>query len=215
MAFSSGTFSLYTPGNPVVTGTTISSTWANNTLNDIATGLSTCLLKDGTQTVTANIPMNSFKFTGLAAGTAAGNSLRYEQLWNGSNLTIAATQANQETGTSNAVAVTPGVQQYHPSASKCWASYAATTNSVLSSYNMTSVSDNGSGTNTFTIATDMSAANQCFVASSYDNGSAAASLAIFSGTVDAGVVTVITINPTSAVAADSAYVSLVGYGDQA
>ena len=55
MAFSSGTFILVA-GNPVVTGTTISSTWANNTLNDIATGLSTCLLKDGTQTATAAIP---------------------------------------------------------------------------------------------------------------------------------------------------------------
>jgi len=39
MAFSNGTYSLYSTGNPVVTGTTISSTWANNTLNDIATAL--------------------------------------------------------------------------------------------------------------------------------------------------------------------------------
>ena len=35
----SGTYSLPS-GNPVVTGTTISSTWANNTLTDIATALS-------------------------------------------------------------------------------------------------------------------------------------------------------------------------------
>ena len=80
MPYSAGSFSLYSTGNPVQTGTTISSTWANNTLNDIATGLSTCLLKDGTQTVTANIPMGGFKFTGLAAGSASGNSLRYEQV---------------------------------------------------------------------------------------------------------------------------------------
>lgn len=56
MSFSSGTFSLYVTGNPVVTGTTITSTWANNTLNDIATGLSTCVLKDGTQTTTSAVP---------------------------------------------------------------------------------------------------------------------------------------------------------------
>src|SRR5690349_24946061 len=80
MPFSSGTFSLYTPGNPVVSGTTIASSWAQNTLNDIATGLTTCLLKDGSQTVTANLPMSGFKFTGLGAGTASGNSLRYEQV---------------------------------------------------------------------------------------------------------------------------------------
>ena len=60
MPYSSGTFSLYTPGNPVVTGTVISSTWANNTLSDIATGLTTCLLKDGTQTVTADISFGAY-----------------------------------------------------------------------------------------------------------------------------------------------------------
>lgn len=55
MSFSSGVFSL-AAGNPVVTGTTISSTVENNTQSDIATGLSTCLLKDGTQVATAAIP---------------------------------------------------------------------------------------------------------------------------------------------------------------
>lgn len=80
MAFSGGVFSLVA-GNPVVTATTISSAWANNTLSDIATnGLSMCLLKDGSQTVTANIPMSSFKFTGLGAGNSSGDSIRYEQV---------------------------------------------------------------------------------------------------------------------------------------
>mgnify|MGYP003394226149 CR=1 FL=1 len=78
MSFSSGTFSLVA-GNPVVTGTTISSTTHNSTESDIASGLTTCVLKDGTQTLTANIPMSGFKFTGLAAGSAAGDSVRWEQ----------------------------------------------------------------------------------------------------------------------------------------
>lgn len=65
MAFSSGTFSLVA-GNPVVTGTTISSTWANNTLSDIATnGLTLCILKNGTQTVTANIPFAGYFATNV------------------------------------------------------------------------------------------------------------------------------------------------------
>lgn len=76
----SGTYNLYTPGNPVVTGTTISSTWANNTLNDIATALTNSIAKDGQTTPTANLPMGTFKFTGLGAGSANGDSLRYEQL---------------------------------------------------------------------------------------------------------------------------------------
>lgn len=57
MAFNgSGVFNLYSPGNPVVTGTTISSTWANNTLSDIATGLSTCVTKNAQTTTTGVIP---------------------------------------------------------------------------------------------------------------------------------------------------------------
>jgi len=79
MPFSSGTFSLVA-GNPVTTATTISSTWANNTLVDIASGLSACILKDGTQTLTANIPMSNFRFTGLGAGTARTDSAQLGQL---------------------------------------------------------------------------------------------------------------------------------------
>lgn len=78
MAFNgSGVFTLVA-GNPVVTGTTISSTWANNTLSDIATGLSTTLTKDGQSTPTADIPMGGFKVTGLGAATLDGDALRFQ-----------------------------------------------------------------------------------------------------------------------------------------
>jgi hypothetical protein len=43
---SAGTYSLAT-GNPVVTGTTISTTWANNTLSDIATEMTNSLDRNG------------------------------------------------------------------------------------------------------------------------------------------------------------------------
>lgn len=82
MAFSSGTFSLYSPGNPVVTGTTIQSSWANNTLSDIATGLTACILKDGTQTITANIPWAGFRITGLGAATAVTDAVQAQQVVN-------------------------------------------------------------------------------------------------------------------------------------
>jgi hypothetical protein len=92
--YSAGTFT-FTSNSfaPTPTsGTTISSTSATSTWTELATGLSTCLLKDGTQTVTANIPMSSFIFTGLGAGTAAGHSLRYEQIFAaGAALTAAGT----------------------------------------------------------------------------------------------------------------------------
>lgn len=80
MSFSAGVFSINTAGQPVVTGTVISSTAFNALTADLATGLSTCVLKDGTQTITGNLPMASFKLTGLGAGTAAGDSVRWQQL---------------------------------------------------------------------------------------------------------------------------------------
>jgi hypothetical protein len=72
----SGTYTL-PAGNPVVTGTTISSTWANNSLSDIATALTQSLAKDGQTTPTANIPLGGFKITGLGAPTTAGDALAY------------------------------------------------------------------------------------------------------------------------------------------
>ena len=64
----SGTYSL-PAGNPVVTGTTISSTWANNTLTDIATALTGSLAADGQTTATGNLKMGANRITGLADGT--------------------------------------------------------------------------------------------------------------------------------------------------
>jgi len=50
----SGTYTLPS-GNPVVTGTTISSTWANNTLTDIATALSGSIAADGQTPITGSL----------------------------------------------------------------------------------------------------------------------------------------------------------------
>jgi hypothetical protein len=76
MPYAAGVFSLVA-GNPVVTGTIVSSTWANNTLTDIATGLSTAILKDGTQTATAQIPFGLGIIVGATgvAITSAGVAL--------------------------------------------------------------------------------------------------------------------------------------------
>ena len=64
----SGIYSLAT-GNPVVTGATISSTWANATLNDIATALTGSIAADGQTTVTNNLPMSNYAHTGVANAT--------------------------------------------------------------------------------------------------------------------------------------------------
>lgn len=70
----------------------------------------------------------------------------------------APTQAEMEGAETNAVPVTPGRQHYHPSAAKVWC-VALTNGTISASYNMTSVTDTGTGDITFTIATDFSSAN--------------------------------------------------------
>lgn len=68
----SGTYSL-PAGNPVTTGTTISSTWANNTLSDISTALTQSIAYDGQTTPIANLPMGGNKHTGVANASVRTN----------------------------------------------------------------------------------------------------------------------------------------------
>ena len=75
-----------------------------------------------------------------------------------------ATQAEQETGSSTSVAVSPGRQQYHDSAAKAWVAFSATggTVSTLDSYNVTSITDGGAGIYTINFTTAFSSANYAY-----------------------------------------------------
>jgi hypothetical protein len=75
-----GTFVINSSGQPVVSSTVISATVFNALTADLATGLSTCITKDGQTTPTNNIPMGGFKITGLGAGTVGGDAVRLSQL---------------------------------------------------------------------------------------------------------------------------------------
>ena len=70
----SGVYSL-PAGNPVVTGTTIASTWANNTLSDIATALTGSLASDGQTPMTGNLDANSNKIVNLLNPTLAQDAV--------------------------------------------------------------------------------------------------------------------------------------------
>jgi hypothetical protein len=83
----SGTYVL-PAGNPVSTGTTISSTWANSTLSDIATALTNSLSKDGQTVPTANLPMGGFKHTNVADATSRNQYASAGQVQDGSTKTL-------------------------------------------------------------------------------------------------------------------------------
>jgi hypothetical protein len=74
----SGTYSL-PAGNPVVTGTTISSTWANNTMNDLAAALTDSVAADGQTPMTGNLDLNTHKVVNLVAGSASGEAVEFAQ----------------------------------------------------------------------------------------------------------------------------------------
>lgn len=76
----SGVFNINTAGQPVVSGTVISATAFNALTADLATGLSTCLTKDGQTNPTANLPMANYKFTGMGAGSDATDSANLSQV---------------------------------------------------------------------------------------------------------------------------------------
>ena len=95
----SGVFNINTAGQPVITGTTISSTTFNSLTADLATGLTTALTKDGQSTPTANIGMGAFKITNLAAGTVASDAARLDQVQGGAATFITVAGTDTLTGT--------------------------------------------------------------------------------------------------------------------
>lgn len=341
----SGTYSL-PAGQPVVTGTTISSTTFNTLTSDLATALTQSIASDGQTTPTANLPMGGFKLTGLGAGTAATDSANLGQVqanvytlvasvsgtntvtgnvspaivayatgqrfyfvpantntgattlnlnsvgaknifWNnaacvggelrqnipteviydgtqfhviGSGFTPpfldtfpvvegsvdstkkvrfevdglttattrvltvldadftigAATQAEQEAGSITTASVTPGRQQFHPSAAKGWV-LVDNAGTVLASYNVTSVTRNGPGDYTVTWATDFSSASYSVVANvvATPSGTAASTLvAMVANALAAGTTRVYIIRMSDFTGADGNALSVVAYGDQ-
>jgi hypothetical protein len=123
----SGTYVLPV-GNPVVTGTTITSNWANTTFSDVATALTGSVAADGQTPMTGPLAMGNNKITGLADGTASTDAATINQISNpnitggsidgtpignispstGKFTTLSANAGATFTGTCTAPTVTPG-----------------------------------------------------------------------------------------------------------
>lgn len=83
---------------------------------------------------------------------------------------LIATQAELEAAASLVAPVTPGRQQYHPSAVKAWCSVDCTgTVTILGSYNISSVADNGVGDFTFNFSTSFSSTTYTALMSQTDD----------------------------------------------
>ena len=74
----SGTYTL-PAGNPVVSGTVIATSWANNTMNDLAAAITDSVAADGQTPMTGPLNLNSNKIVNLSPATIAGNAVEYSQ----------------------------------------------------------------------------------------------------------------------------------------
>jgi hypothetical protein len=111
----SGTFNITTAGQPVITGTVISSTAFNALTADLATGLTTAITKDGQTTTTARVPfaqgVSSTLVTDATSATTgsiitAGGISMQKALWVGTTSTLAGTLTAAAANFSGTVALT-------------------------------------------------------------------------------------------------------------
>jgi hypothetical protein len=98
----SGTFNLFTPGNPVVTDTVISSSVFNSTMSDVATALSTAMTRNGQSPATANIPLGGNKLTGVGLGSVATDAATIANLQSMTGVYVATVG-----GTATAITLSP------------------------------------------------------------------------------------------------------------
>lgn len=117
---------------------------------------------DGTNTVineTMNLlPGESAVYNGAIWLHKDTNGAIYPSVGN------AATQAEMEAGTATNKYVTPQGVNWHPGVAKAWL-IAGVTGNLLASWNITSLTDTGTGVMGITIATDFSSVNYCCLVS--------------------------------------------------
>lgn len=129
--------------------------------------------------------------------------------------TIVATQAEQETSTSVAKYVSPGRQQFHPSAAKGWVQFDAAVN-IGSSYNVSGMTDNGVGSWTISWNVDFSSANFTALGTvQQSQGGAATTLCLQIATagLTAGTTSLL-LTDVATTARDATFIHCAAFGDQ-
>lgn len=151
-----GQYSLPNTVNPVVTDTTITSTWANTTLDDIATELTNSLPRDGQAAPTANLPMGGYKLTGLAVGSASTDSVTYGQVFTSPAFTGTPTAPTAAAGTNTTQVATTAFVAGTAFSSALPAQTgnsgkSITTDGATASWGVSGVTGGGTGQSSYTI----------------------------------------------------------------
>ena len=129
---------------------------------------------------------------------------------------IAATQAQQEAASSVLVFTSPGRQQHHPSAAKAWVrmNWSGGTPTIGGSYNVTSLTDTGTGAVTVNLTAAFSAATTYNITTGYQSMDAATQQQLFITSL--GTSSFVLNYYSNGVATDNTnLVSATAFGDQA
>lgn len=186
----------------------------NLAANDILAGQIVTVVYDGT-----NFQLNPPPSTGTGSVTSvSGAGLATGTVTTSGSITVtAAVQADQETGTSNSVAVTPGVQKYHPSAAKVWVQ-VATNGAFAAGYNVSSITDTGTGIATINYTVSFSSGFYMGNVNIMTDllGTAASTLIanVVNTSFAAGSAQVACVNASSYTGTDPNYYQFIACGDQ-
>lgn len=124
----------------------------------------------------------------------------------------AATQAEQETGSATNVYTSPGRQHFHASAAKAWAK-ADSAGAISVSYNMSSVTDVGTGIITFNFTNSLSSANYVPLSNARASAFVATTYILDSTPPTSAGFTIICVNTASGAATDPVAYSAACFGD--
>lgn len=167
----------------------------------------------GYSTTNARIPVGTNGKI-LAADSTQATGVKW------SDNTAAATQAEMEAASLTTVMVTPGRVHYHPGVVKAWVVFDGTTNvagfcTISSSYNVTSVADNGTGDYTINFTNAFSSANYAMAGSALATSAGSANfVTIKYGTTPTTSAINIQVGHGEFTVADTTIISLVFFGDQ-
>jgi len=126
----------------------------------------------------------------------------------------AATKAEQETGSSTTVAVTPGRQHNHDSAAKAWAIFAGSTGTVQTSYGVTGVSRSGAGQYVLTFSTAFASAVNYICIGSTEHNAANTFVKFGAGAGKTTTTITIYVLNTAGTLTDPDYVNVTFFGRQ-
>ncbi len=128
-----GTYNL-PAGQPVTSGTVISSTTHNTLMADVANALTGSIAADGQTPATANIPMGGYKLTNVSSATARTEYPTSGQVQDGSIVSLTSVA-----GTANAITATAAVSMSAYATGQRFSFIVGTTNTGATTININSI----------------------------------------------------------------------------